>query len=176
MTYYYGPRRRRRYWRSNRAVLNVSTPARNSKFFDVEAYLKNEFFTADTATLTRIIGLYRRIYGDGAYRYLLQTYSAWKIGSVRVSGQTSVRILQCVPKFLSDEKRFYILKCEIIRFIDRLHGKQQNKGTSLTQLSARFQSYAAEIDKFGEINLPWFLKDGIFDESEIQQLIAACKY
>ena len=156
--------------------MNVSTPARNSKFFDVEAYLKNEFFTADTATLTRILGLYRRLYGDGAYRYLLQTYSSWKTGSVRVSGQTNVRILQCVPKFLSDEKRFYILKCEIINFIDKLHAKQQKQGTSLGQLNARFQSYAEEIDKFAEINLPWFLKDGVFDESEIQQLLAACKY
>jgi hypothetical protein len=176
MTYYYGPRRRRRYGRPNTALLSDSTTQGHSKSFNVEAYLKNEFFTADTATLTKIIGLYRHLYGDGPYRYLLQTYSGWKTGSVRVSRQTSVRILQCVPKFLTDEKRFYILKCEIIHFIDRLHLKQQNKTTSLAQLNARFQSYVAEIDKFAEINLPWFLKDGIFDESEIQQLLAACKY
>jgi hypothetical protein len=77
---------------------------------------------------------------------------------------------------LTDDKRFHILKCEIVHFIDTLHFKQQNKNVSLSQINNSFENYAKEIDNFSQVNLNWFVKKGIFSETEIDQFLAVCKY
>src|SRR5436853_6781117 len=98
MSYYYKRRGYRRTWYSkNRA--SASTPQGPKESFDITAYLKNEFFNADDLTFAKVANLYRRLYGYGAYKYLLETFYSWKHGHVRVSGQTTTRILQCVQKF-----------------------------------------------------------------------------
>jgi hypothetical protein len=146
------------------------------KSFDVTSYLKNEFFNADDKTFARIAHLYKQLYGYGPYKYLLSTFSSWKLGYVRVSGQTTTRILECVPKFLTDDKRFFILKCEIVHFIETLHFKQQNKTASLAQLNTLFEDYAKEIENFNQVNLAWFVSKGIFTETELQQFLSVCKF
>jgi hypothetical protein len=85
------------------------------------------------------------------------------------------RILECVPKFLTDEKKFYLLKCEIMYYLDVLHHKQQNTVKELTGINKAFEKYAEEINNFSQINMPWFVK-GVFEENEIQQFLAVCRY
>lgn len=175
MSYYYRKPRHRTSWysRTNRDAPRASGPR---KSFDVEQYLKQEFFNCDDLTFAKIANLYRHLYGPGPYRYLLNTFYSWKKGHVRVSGQTTDRILECVPKFLTDDKRFHILKCEIVHFVERLHFKQQNKKASIGQLNSLFENYAKEIDNFREVNLTWFVSKGIFDETEIEEFLAVSKY
>lgn len=176
MSYYY---RRRYSYKSNYSRTSSTNPQverRPRKSFDITTYIKNEFFNADDLIFTRVANLYRQLYGYGAYKYMMETFYSWKSGSVGLSGQTMRRILECVPKFLSDDKRFYILKCEIIYFIETLHFKQQNKKTSLSQLNDLFENYAKEIDNFNQVNLSWFVGKGIFTETEIQQFLNVCKY
>jgi len=165
--------RNNRYYRGSRTT---PTPRGPRKLFDITSYLKNEFFNADDITFAKIARLYKQLYGYGAYKYLLDTFYSWKLGHVRVSGQTTTRILECVPRFLTDDKRFHILKCEIVHFIDTLHFKQQNKNISLSQLNNSFENYAKEIDSFSQVNLNWFVKKGIFSQTEIDQFLSVCKY
>jgi hypothetical protein len=176
MSYYY--RRRYSYKRnySRTSGTNPQVERRPRKSFDITAYIKKEFFNADDLIFTKVASLYRQLYGDGAYKYMMETFYSWKSGSVGLSEQTMRRILECVPKFLSDEKRFYILKCEMIYFIETLHLKQQNKKTSLSQINDLFESYAKEIENFNQVNLSWFVGKGIFTETEIQQFLDVCKY
>lgn len=165
--------RSRRYSRSSWAT---PAPRGPRKSFDITSYLKNEFFSADDITFAKIARLYKQLYGYGPYKYLLDTFYSWKLGHVRVSAQTTTRILECVPRFLTDDKRFHILKCEIVHFIDTLHFKQQNKNISLSQLNTSFENYAREIDSFSQVNLSWFVKKEIFSETEIDQFLSVCKY
>lgn len=175
MSYYSRRAGYRRSWYQKR-VLTSTRPIGPRKAFDVTSYLKNEFFNADDKTFARIAHLYKQLYGYGPYKYLLETFYSWKSGHVRVSGQTTTRILECVPKFLTDDKRFYILKCEIVHFVETLHFKQQNKAASLAQLNSLFEDYAKEIESFNQVNLTWFVSKGIFTEAEIQQFLSVCKY
>ena len=87
------------------------------KTFSAYSYIENEFFNADDELFQKISNLYFNIYGERPYRYLLNTYNSLKSGSVKTSRQTMKRIFRCVPRFLTDEKRFIILKNEILFFI-----------------------------------------------------------
>jgi len=165
---------RKRYYKTSSG--RQQPKGRTIKTFDITSYIKNEFFNADEITFIRIANLYRQLYGYEAYKYMINTFVSWKSGFVGLSGQTLYRILVCVPKFLSDEKRFYILKCEVIYFIEELHLKQQRKYISLSQLNELFENYAKEIDNFNKINLSWFVDKGIFNETEIRQFLDVCKY
>ncbi len=147
-----------------------------SKAYDITSFIKNEFFNADYVLFNEVTNLYRLLYGPNAYKYMMSTFPSWKSGSVGLSKQTMRRILECVPKFLSPDKKFYILKCEIIYFIDTLHFKQQNKKILLPQLNDIYENYANEIDNFNQINLSWFVGKGIFTETEIQEFLLVCKY
>lgn len=176
MGYYYRNRYsyKRNYYKSS--SISQQSERKPKKDFYVRDYIKNEFFNADDETFREISNLYRQLYGYGAYKYMMDTFYNWKLGYVGLSGQTMYRILECVPKFLSIDKRFYILKCEILYFIENLHYQQQNKTSSLTQLNDLFQNYEKEVDNFNQVNLSWLVGKGIFSEIEIQQFLSICKY
>ncbi len=146
------------------------------KKFSAYRYLEYEFFNADTETLNKITDLYYDLYGYGPHKYLLNTYYGWKSGRVSTSGQTMYRIMECVPRCLSDEKRFYILKNEIIYFTEELHKKQQNKKISLSELNGVFENYFKEIENFNQSNIPYMASKHIFKEEEIAQFLHICKY
>lgn len=172
----YNYRKKSSTYKKGYPIINQTKESRPRKIFNVDAYIKEEFFNADELVFTQISNLYKQLYGYSAYKYLIDTYNSWKTGNVGLSGQTQRRILECVPRFLSDEKKFYILKCEIIYFVDNLHFKQLNKKISLNQLNKLFENYSKEIDNFNQINLSWFVVKKIFSETEIQQFLNVCKY
>jgi hypothetical protein len=169
MSYYYRNRRRTPF-----KVVNDNRPKR----FDVRNYLKDEFFNCDKIVFTKIANLYGRLYGTNAYNYMIKTFYSWKSGSVGISGQTFSRILQCVPRFLSDEKRFYILKCEMVYFLDSLHYEQQskNKTALLIDINNLFLNYLKQVENFDKDNLSWFVGKGIFSDYELDQFIMVCRY
>lgn len=146
------------------------------KRFNTYSYIKNEFLNADSVTLRKITDLYCDLYGYGPHKYLIDTYQAWKSGCVSTSGQTMRRILECVPRFLSDEKRFFILKNEVIYFIENLHQKQQNRKTTLFELNTLFDNYVNQIDNFDQSNLRFMVGKKIFTQEEIEQFLLVCKY
>lgn len=146
------------------------------KTFNIERYIQKEFFEADDPTFNKIANLYRRLYGDGPYRYMLNTFYSWKSGHRNMSGQSMYKILECVPKFLTDEKKFYILKCEILFFLDTIHYKFRKKKLLFSELTPLFENYHKEISAFDQINLNWFVGKGIFSDAEIQEFLSVGKY
>lgn len=146
------------------------------KRFSTYSYIENEFFNADKETFKKIIDLYYELYGFGPYKYLLNTYQAWKSHSVSTSRRTMNRIFECVPRFLSDKKRFHILKNEVIYFIEDFHQKQQNKNIKLNELNDLFESYATHINSFSQANMPYMVGKRIFTTEEIEQFLCVCKY
>lgn len=152
------------------------TFATKPKRFSTYSYIENEFFNADRETLRKITDLYYDLYGYGPYKYLINTYPYWKSRNVSTSRQTMGRIMECVPRFLSNEKRFFILKNEVIYFIETLHQKQQNKNTSLSELNTLFENYQTQIDNFNQSNLPYMVGKRIFTPEEIEQFLLVCKY
>lgn len=150
--------------------------ATKSKRFSTYSYIENEFFTADTETLRKITDLYFHLYGYGPHKYLMDTYHSWKSGHITPSAKTRDRIFECVPRFLSDEKRFFILKNEVIYFIRSLHKRQQNKSILLSELNLLFENYLIKIESFNRSNLQYMVGKSIFTPEEIDQFLMVCKY
>lgn len=152
--------------------IHVIKPKRFSTYY----YIENEFFNADRETLRKITDLYYDLYGYGPHKYLIDTYHSWKSGYVSTSGQTMSRIIECVPRFLSDEKRFLILKNEMINFIENLNNKRSYKTFNINEINEIFIQYLIEIENFNETNLPYLVGKKIFTSDEIEQFLMICKY
>lgn len=157
--------------------MNLKQPI---KTINVYYFLTDEFLKCDEVTFRKIGNLYLELYGQNAYKYMVKTYPLWKVRAVGISGQTFRRILECVPKFLSDEKRFYILKAEVLYFVEKEHfnlnNSNKNKTGTLSEVNQYFQSYESIIDKFNNHNLAWFYGNGIFSENELWEFLQVCKY
>jgi hypothetical protein len=147
-----------------------------SERFNTYSYIEKEFFNADRETLKKITDLYYQIYGYGPHKYLIDTYHSWKLGHVSPSRQTMDRIIKCVPRFLSDEKRFAILKNEMFRFIETLHNRQLGKNVNLSEINKLYENYALQIENFNQCNLPYMISKRIFTDLEIEEFLNVCKY
>ncbi len=66
----------------------------------------------DDTSLKQLLRLYRAEFGPGPARYAKRTYSKWKSGQVRPSGQTFRRFMLHLPKVMS-----FDLKCEVLRHL-----------------------------------------------------------
>lgn len=157
---------------------NSSRGIRPIRKVSIGKYLTDEFFNCDDIIFKRIADLYCDLYGVNAHNYMMKTFYKWKSGWVDMSGQTMHKILECVPRFLSDEKRFYILKCEVEFFLETTHYEQQakNKKIGLLELNTLFEHYTAAFNGFGKSNLTWFLGKKIFNEEQIEQFMSVCRY
>ena len=164
---YYKPKRTYR-----RSTTVPSPPA--AKKFDVIQFLQNEFFNADEFALKQIFVLYKSLYGASAGEYLVKTYASWKHGHVKPSAQSLYRIIECVPPFLSFEKRFFILEQEIQGYAAAAFTRQ-TVATS-QQLEAFYQRAFDKISNLSLVNISWFIGKGIIDEESARAILSACKH
>jgi len=76
--------------------------------------VKKSFFNLSSGKLDQLLLIYKEEYGFKPYEYALQTIPKWRDGRTKMSGQTMERLLNLVPKFLTDDERFEITKsvCE----------------------------------------------------------------
>ncbi|MCU7490543.1 MAG: hypothetical protein HF312_02670 [Ignavibacteria bacterium] len=125
--------------------------------------------------MLQIADLYKSLYGQKPYSYLLEAYDHWKKGERKVSDQTMARILKCVPKFLSKEKRLFILKSEIIQFIDRQQKRFENRSISYYNIDGFYKDFGNAIGSFSKEDLRWFVKD-VFTKVEIDTYVEISKY
>jgi hypothetical protein len=144
--------------------------------FDIFDFLKKEFFNTDKETFRLIADFYRKNYGESAHEYMLKTYKSWKKGTVNVSSLTFNRIIECVPQFLSPEKRLYILRCEIYNFLEKAKEKLKTDNLKLTKLHHIFETLQKEIINFNESNLKWFIGKNIFPVDQVEHYLCVCKY
>lgn len=109
---YYG-RRRYRTWRS-RDWGGSSAPSKysalSSLFGEAVTEIKKAFLELESDALDDLFLDYGAIHGDSAERYARNTFSKWKSGATKLSGQTMERLMELVPPYLSSDQRFSILK------------------------------------------------------------------
>jgi hypothetical protein len=147
----------------------------NSYQDEIKSFIKKEFFLIDKIAFNKIADLYHSFYGDKPYNYLLEAYAFWKNGSRRVSDQTMEKILKCVPKYLTKDKKLIILKLEIIQFIERSKKKFENQKINCNQIDGIYTGFYDSVEKFDISDLRWFIKD-VFSTNEIRFYIEISKY
>lgn len=71
--------------------------------------IRSAFLSLNDDALDQILDDYGQIYGAAAAQYARKTYSKWKDGSTKLSGQTMERLVELVPPYLEAEQRHNIL-------------------------------------------------------------------
>jgi len=138
--------------------------------------LEKEFLNADEETFKLIANYYYKNYGNSAGNYLLNTYNSWKRGYTGVSSKTFGRIIECMPKFLSPEKRFYILKEEVDAFFEKSWNESKKQDISLEDINQKFERVQCTMLAFGKSDLQWFIGHNIFGEELVEHYLNICRY
>lgn len=138
-------------------------------------FLEKEFLNANDATFTLIARHYYKHYGYGPYNYLLKTYTSWQRGWTGISSLTFGRIIECMPKYLSDDKRFFILQEEVHSFFDKKRNEFKKENTSLSEINQSFINFQNKILSFGKEDLQWFIGNGIFNEEQVEHYLKICR-
>jgi hypothetical protein len=152
--------------KSSHAILNKARK-------DSREFVRSKFFMFTNEKLNDFVEFYAGRYGNSAATYLLNTYSMWSCGAISMSYQTEHRILECVPKFLSREDQFKILRF----YLPWISTLKETDSTSLT-LSEESLAQAYE-DAYKHIleqkfELEWFTNE-IFSSSELIDIIQTFK-
>ena len=138
-------------------------------------FLLKEFLNADDKTLYLIIRHYYKHYGNGAGDYLKNTYNSWKRGYTGISSLTFGRVVEFMPLYLSEEKRFFILRTEVERFVENLRNRKQSK-IKLLEINPAYSDIQEKIFGFNEKDLEWFVGKNIFTNELIDHYLKICKY
>ncbi len=139
-------------------------------------FLEKEFLNADDKTFNLIARHYYKHYGYGPYNYLLKTYTSWQRGWTSISSLTFGRIIECMPKYLSDDKRFFILQEEVHSFFNRKRNDFKKETIILTELNQSFKNFQNTILTFGKEDLQWFIGRGLFTEEQVEHYLKICRY
>jgi hypothetical protein len=111
-------RRRRRYidWAAHNAR---RAQAVDAFYGGATAHVKKLFFTLDDDKLSAVFTAYCDQYGTSALAYAKRTYASWRGGAVNMSGEVAERLLAILPRVLSFEQKFDILRLLWVRHRSR---------------------------------------------------------
>lgn len=149
--------------------------------------VKKKFFSFDERELQLFADFYGGIYGDGARKYLITNFNKWKSGIITQSSGTISRILHCVPKFMSVEEQFGILKLYIPLLYEKAIKGVDSKTTKLSFNISHQEQWIDVKDVnnyFGKVynsiisadlDLDWFIKEA-FTAEELKDLANIVKY
>jgi len=96
-------------------------------FGDMVDIIEEKFLNLDTSKLDALFDDYGRAYGASAEGYARKTYAKWQSWEVTLSGQTAERLLELLPRHLTADERFHL-----IRFLRQLYFKKQTESVRIT--------------------------------------------
>jgi len=121
MTAYYNRYRRHTNWGA------YHTNKRNQLtylFAGIDKDIESIFLNLDRNSRESIFYQYGKEYGGSAERYARNTYAKWKSGETRLSGQTAERLLNLLPPFLSQAKRYELVKKLRDYYMNKRHANE----------------------------------------------------
>ncbi len=116
--YYYNRYRRRTNWGAYHASQRSQL---TYLFAGIDKDIESIFLNLDRASRESIFREYGKEYGQSAETYARNTYSKWKSGSTKLSGKTAERLLNLLPPFLSQSKRYELIKKLRDHYIKKIH-------------------------------------------------------
>ena len=101
-------RRRYRRW-SGRSYQPTKYSVLSGLLGDGVWDIRSAFLSLNDDALDQILDDYSQIHGAPAAQYARRTYSKWKDGSTKLSGQTMERLVELVPPYLESTQRHNVL-------------------------------------------------------------------
>ncbi len=116
--YYYNRYRRRTNWGAYHS--NKRTQLTNL-FAGIDKDIESIFLNLDRTSRESIFSEYGQEYGDSAEKYARNTFAKWKSGKTKLSGQTAERLLNLLPPFLTQAKRYELVKKLRDYYMNKIH-------------------------------------------------------
>lgn len=168
---YYGNTRHAR-WSTSRSFYASSKYGRLCKLFGGAVdEIKKQFLTFDEGEIDELFIEYGALYGQAAEQYARKTFAKWKVGEVRLSGQTMERLIDLVPPLFNPGQRFSILKLVLKRHkqsgvshIVKINIKEPSQGFSELQSALASMSHEAVLAHLPEAVMDaasWLYDDDI---------------
>ena len=167
MSWYY---RRYNYRKRRDFEYNYS----KSPYWQSFRFIKECFFSFNRLTFLKFVNYYVDKYGEGPKNYLIKTYPKWKSGEVNLSSQSGIRLLKCVPKFLTIDEKFEILKFYLPEIAEGLRNSISRKSVNLSDINKLYYHLSNKCLQFS-YGLDWFAS-GVFTNDEIKELINVLKF
>jgi hypothetical protein len=104
-----------------------------------EKFLLEEFFCFDNSIIESITEEYKILHGDRSVNYFKEKISHWKKNRASITDLMKSRILELIPRYLSEEKIFHLLKIEVKDQIIQLRKKYRDHPISISELSDVYQ-------------------------------------
>jgi hypothetical protein len=102
------------------AVRHLSERADLSRrFAGIDRDIERLFLSLPATDLDQLLRRYGSQHGEHAEVYARETYSSWKKGNVKMSGQTASRLLDLLPPYLPSSVRFDLVKRLRLRHFKR---------------------------------------------------------
>lgn len=137
-------------------------------------FVRDRFFSFSRPKFAEFAKFYSERYGASAGSYLWKTYSCWKAGITSMSGQTHMRILECVPKFLSRPDQIRLLRFYLPWIQTLKEADFSSSPISSDSLVHAYDETARHVLE-REFKLGWFINE-IFSEEEILEFLQAFKF
>jgi hypothetical protein len=104
-----------------------------------EKFLLEEFFCFDNSIIESIIEEYKILHGDRSVNYFMEKISHWKKNRASITDLMKSRILELIPRHLSEEKIFHLLKIEVKDQIIQLREKYRDNPILISELVDVYQ-------------------------------------
>jgi len=151
MSSYY---RRYRHYRDWGAYQTSKRHQLSATFADIDKDIETIFLNLDSQSLEKMFWRYGKSFGDSAERYARKTYPAWKRGTTKLSGQTAERLLNLIPPFLSQEKRYVLVKKLRDHYMSRQHLTERVTTTPEAWKQALIPIISRFVETSGSFKLP----------------------
>ena len=133
----------------------------SSKYGGIDKDVRAAFFSLAPSTLSEFFQSYKSKYGASAASYARKTYLTWKSGEIEPSGQTSERLLEILPSFLTVPA-----KCELLQKLREHYRNPESYELTLSIYNWRgvigpivqrliHKSYTAELPENVQSRLNW---------------------
>jgi hypothetical protein len=143
-----------------------------------ENFVRERFFQFDEVRREFVIMHYSKLYGENAGRYLRDTFRKWETGSVRMSRQSELRILECVPRYMTKEDQYELLLLNAPAITNqRKYLRAWPSSQAPISVKQLHTAYVAEINtlKNSAIALTWFVKN-VFTDEEIDEYVQCLRF
>ncbi len=105
-----------------------------------EKFLLDEFFCFDDSRIESIIQEYKILHGERSVNYFKEKIEHWKKNRASITDLMKSRILELIPRHLSEEKIFHLLKIEVKHQIIQLREKYRHHSKFISELADVYQT------------------------------------
>lgn len=139
----------------------------------IDEFLWQEYLDADDKTLNLIEYHYNKLYKEIDDDYLKYKPSLWK--KRYIHSLKDKRVIEFMHHYISEEKKFFILKIEVERFAENLKSRERSK-IKLSEINSIYSDIQDKIWGFNKKDLEWSADKNIFTNEQIDIYLLICRY